>query len=62
MKLFQYAAYVVGAAFVCGFFGLIVANRAPAPAGAVIEIVACALGGWYGYRQAKKNLAPREPA
>jgi hypothetical protein len=61
MRYFIYGVYILGAAFVCGIISLAVANRVPEGFGLAVQLLAAAGGGYYGYRQAKKNEAPRLP-
>jgi hypothetical protein len=56
-----YAIYILGAAFVCGVLSLVVANRMPGGIGIAVQALAVVGGGYYGYRQAKKNQAPPLP-
>jgi hypothetical protein len=61
MRYLTFGIYILGAAFVCGVISLILANRAPGGLGLPIQLLAVLGGGFYGYRQAKKNSAPRLP-
>jgi hypothetical protein len=61
VRYLTYGIYILGAAFVCGVISLILANRASGSLGLPIQLLAAIGGGYYGYRQAKKNEAPRFP-
>jgi hypothetical protein len=61
VRYLTYGIYILGAAFVCGVISLLLANRAPGALGLPIQLLAVVGGGFYGYRQAKKNEAPRLP-
>jgi hypothetical protein len=61
MRYVIYGIYIVGAAFVCGIIALAVANRVPEALGFPVQLLAALGGGYYGYRQAKKNEAARLP-
>jgi hypothetical protein len=56
-----YGVYILGAAFVCGIISLALANRVSGGLGFPVQLLAIVGGGYYGYRQAKKNEAPRLP-
>jgi hypothetical protein len=59
MRYLIFGIYVLGAAFVCGIISLAVANRVPDGLGLPVQLLAAVGGGYYGYRQAKKNEAAR---
>lgn len=57
MRYVIYGIYILGAAFVCSFVMLAVVNRVPGAVGLPLQLLAAIGGGYYGYRQAKKNEA-----
>jgi hypothetical protein len=59
MRYVVYGLYIIGTAFVCSFLSLAVVNRVPAALGFPLQLLAAFGGGYYGYRQAKKNEAAR---
>ena len=62
MRYVVYGIYVLGAAFVCSFVMLAVVNPVPGALGVPLQLLGAVGGGYYGYRQAKKNEAARKPA
>lgn len=54
VRILVYVVFVVGTAYVCSLVALGFANRLEQPFAGLLELAVVALGGWYGFVNARK--------